>query len=337
MIFKVIGTFRSALSRQIFEAVRMKDRGIHALNSKGEFDRCKIHRLTVGEDKKTTSWVEDNPQGIGNTGAEGEEYLMSRRIEKDRNSRRDLKGNVSVTNQKKRNMVGEESTRPPKKRKFVLVGPDWGNSDKPKDQGLDCRVGTAPLPEQTNNEKEGNKKHIEKTGTGPLLVQSEGPKNTPRLTNKRLARNVPPEENVRKNEGGNIDGGTAPLSVPKETDEQENLGVGNKTEGAGPLSKRRTSQEQDDTRKVDSGTCPLQTNEGEHEGLYEAASNVLVLREERADCVVRKMWCTTHNQEAKRISSKRSVWTRVSKTGLYGWRTRKVSVLRCEKLDGAGE
>ena len=94
---------------------------------------------------------------------------------------------MSVTKQKKRNMnmVGEESTRPPKKRKFVLVGPDWGSTDKPKDQGLDCRVGTAPLPGQTNNERGGDKKHIEKTGTGPLPVQSEGPKKTPSLTNKR--------------------------------------------------------------------------------------------------------------------------------------------------------
>ena len=54
MIFKIVGTFRSALSRQITEAVRMKNRGILALNSKGEFDRCKIHRLTVGEEANQT-------------------------------------------------------------------------------------------------------------------------------------------------------------------------------------------------------------------------------------------------------------------------------------------
>ena len=71
MIFKVIGTFRSALSRQIFEAVRMKDRGIHALNSKGEYDRCKIHRLTVGEEKKTTKWGEEEQFYSGKDGKVG--------------------------------------------------------------------------------------------------------------------------------------------------------------------------------------------------------------------------------------------------------------------------
>ena len=55
----------------------------------------------MGEDKKTTNWMEDNPQSKGNTGAKGEEYLMPRRIEKDRNSGRDLKRNVSVTRHEK--------------------------------------------------------------------------------------------------------------------------------------------------------------------------------------------------------------------------------------------
>ena len=51
MVFKVVGTFRSALSRQINEAVKIKNRGILAVNSKGEYDRCRIHRLTIGEEQ----------------------------------------------------------------------------------------------------------------------------------------------------------------------------------------------------------------------------------------------------------------------------------------------
>ena len=108
------GTLRSPLLRQIFEAVRIKERGIHALNSKGEYDM-------------------QNTQA--DCGTVGEEYLITRRIEKDRNTRRDAKGDVSVTRPKKRNVIGEESTRPPKKKKFVLVGPDWGTNGKPDAQG----------------------------------------------------------------------------------------------------------------------------------------------------------------------------------------------------------
>ena len=60
------------------------------------------------------------------------------------------------------------------------------------------------------------------------------------------------------------------------------------------------------------------------------------------------MHCTVHNQEAKKFTSTKRVWTLIKKTGLYGYRSRKVSVLRCDKsmgtslgtmgiLDGVGE
>ena len=64
-------------------------------------------------------------------------------------------------------------------------------------------------------------------------------------------------------------------------------------------------------------------------GLYEAASNVVVLREARQDCIVKKMYCIVHNQEAQRHTSTKRVWTLIKKTGLYGYRSRKLSVLRC--------
>ena len=293
MIFKVIGTFRSALSRQIFEAVRIKDRGIHALNSKGEYDRCKIHRLTVGEEKKTTKWGEEDQFYSGKDGTVGEEYLMTRRIEKDKNTRRDAKGNVSVTRPKKRNVIGEESTRPPKKRKYVLVGPDWGNTEKPEEQGLNCLIGEggvekSSLPDQTSGMVKGNNVPTENVGAGPLPTLNKSPRNTPDMATKDAASYIPSAENISIPEGGNNDGGMAPLS-----DQVEN-----------------------------------------NVGLFEAASNVLVLREVRSECVVRKMRCSVHNQEAKKTSIKKQVWTRNKKTGLYGYKTRKLSVLRCDGYMG---
>ena len=45
---KVVGFHQSALSRQVGEAVRISRRGGEAvLNSKSEFSRCKISRLTL--------------------------------------------------------------------------------------------------------------------------------------------------------------------------------------------------------------------------------------------------------------------------------------------------
>ena len=42
-----VGFFRSALSRQVAEAVRIRRRGCSVLNSKGEYNRCSITRLNL--------------------------------------------------------------------------------------------------------------------------------------------------------------------------------------------------------------------------------------------------------------------------------------------------
>ena len=51
-LFKVVSSHRTALSRQIREAVRIRRRGGagNILNSKAEFNRCHIPRLVVEEE-----------------------------------------------------------------------------------------------------------------------------------------------------------------------------------------------------------------------------------------------------------------------------------------------
>ena len=52
--FKLVSSHRSALSRQVREAVRIRRRGGagQILNSKSEFNRCHIPRLVVEEEDK---------------------------------------------------------------------------------------------------------------------------------------------------------------------------------------------------------------------------------------------------------------------------------------------
>ena len=57
---------------------------------------------------------------------------------------------------------------------------------------------------------------------------------------------------------------------------------------------------------------------------------MVTIREARKDYIVKKMHCVVHDQEARRYTSAKSVWTKIKKTGLYAYRTRKLSVLRCE-------
>ena len=53
-VFKIVGAPRSALSRQVGEAIRIRNRGGEGsiLNAKGEYNRCTITRLTLGEEQE---------------------------------------------------------------------------------------------------------------------------------------------------------------------------------------------------------------------------------------------------------------------------------------------
>ena len=50
--FRTVRTFRSALTRQIAEAVRIRRRGTDVINSKGVYNRCVLPRLVIEQDVK---------------------------------------------------------------------------------------------------------------------------------------------------------------------------------------------------------------------------------------------------------------------------------------------
>ena len=70
------------------------------------------------------------------------------------------------------------------------------------------------------------------------------------------------------------------------------------------------------------------------ENLYDTASNVNVLRELRGNCVVRDGHCQEHDGPARKITTRRSIWTKNMKTGIFGYRRKNVSVLRCDRTTG---
>ena len=53
--FKIIQTFQDPLSRQLAEAMRIDLRGENVLNSRCEYSRCKVPRLTVDLEGWTNS------------------------------------------------------------------------------------------------------------------------------------------------------------------------------------------------------------------------------------------------------------------------------------------
>ena len=133
---RVVGRFKSCLTRQVSEAVRIRRWGEGTvLNSKSEFNRCKLGRLTLGEEeKKAISSTKKNHQAAAPVCQEEEETdtwerskAQEKRIEEVR-STIDLERGIAKSAQKKRTEHQEdglESKKRARKLRFEVLG-DWG-------------------------------------------------------------------------------------------------------------------------------------------------------------------------------------------------------------------
>ena len=185
-----------------------------------------------------------------------------------------------------------------------------------EDQGLDRKRGTGPL---TNN-GEGNttlgsgriqqeEAHVVEQGTGPLEEV---------------------EVEVIRPEGyTSRDGSTGPLPTRGESSSETRRGDIRKVQRSMTqfvVQQRRGDTETSDV--VDKGMPPSTGT------LYDTANNLSMIRDMRGDCVVRNGFCQEHEQYAQKVTMKKNTWTRNSRTGLFGYRMRKVSVLRCNRTMG---
>ena len=161
---------------------------------------------------------------------------MNKRVAMERNNRRDAQSNVSVTKPRKRNMIGEEVTRPTKKRKYVLVGPDWGKSTKMGTEGLDCLLEDEVCP---------------KNGVAGPLNTNDG---------KKAARNTRVEMISEGNTENLImsDGGAGPLSETVDAMSTEEVNVSN--EVASPLSNSNEKIEADNKVKIEAMNRSVASN-----------------------------------------------------------------------------
>ena len=99
--FKVVSSFKDALTRQVSEAVRIELRGGGVLNSKSEYNRCKIPRLTIDQEewkklKRTEQQVLDAQEVNHDPLEDGQDelFLMAGRDE-EKNRRKDAGGKSS--------------------------------------------------------------------------------------------------------------------------------------------------------------------------------------------------------------------------------------------------
>ena len=336
MMFKVVGTFKSALSRQIFEAVRIRRRGTAVLNSRGEYNRSRIHRLTINKEEEQSNWGEQDSSGTERESMEfGERCLMDRRKQMDR-EKTSTTGTGTQLNkgQKRGNTEYVDDKRKTKKRKFALVGEQWGS--KKGASGLECRLeqkeagcysSTSPLVDPGPGQE----------GSNQVLVEMEREEI---IQGGTIYHRKPVEEEIINN----TDGGTERYSsagplLDQLSEHGPSIGVNNDVVVEGEQNDRG-EQDQVGTKpctitssKGGGGTKDVINND-EIDNLYDTAATLMRLREDRGTCNVRKGWCQEHNLKARKVTSTKKVWTKMKRTGLYQYCSRKMSVWRCDVTMG---
>ena len=184
-VMRVAGSYRSALSRQVGEAVRIRRRGGagNILNSKSEYNRCHIPRLQV-EDREEE---EQREKGIQKDMERIEEELNKeqrvweedRTQEKDRERRQTAKKMLpgGAKGNKKRKEKDKGAPRSKRRRYDLLVG-EWG-APVPREQSADpctgssghLEQGAGDYPYSPSNTRQGE---LEQTDSPGTLEQGAG-------------------------------------------------------------------------------------------------------------------------------------------------------------------
>ena len=347
-------------------------------------------------------WEEQQSTGreVGNenSGEDGEQYLMDKRKRMDRGNKKNIGSSYSVNKSQKRGNNDQlENTKRSKRRKYALVGEQWGtekgtvglgrkleedeketnsysstgpwNFPGPSQarkrliviqvqvlgtsqawKGVECE---GPLLECTVKEGEHTVTDLETelegtdsySGTGPLILQ--GPRQKIATQTLLGVDCEGPLLEPMQNEGEHTVTGrendrgrgraeylrTGPLleHLPGEGPMLELDGEGHTLE---PDDRGGQSPKEPNpgTLRLDEGEAATKDlgNNDDGGSLYDTASTVLRLREDRGECEVRRGWCEKHDRKANKITSKKKVWTKMRKTGLFQYCTRKMSVWRCD-------
>ena len=177
--------FRSALTRQVAEAVRIRRWGEGVvLNSKSEYNRCQLGRLTLGEEKSvSTSISTPNDRTLAPTttptsSAEGrieeeeQEDITSQEVRNWESSRAkerriqeikdniDLERGITKSPSRKRIQIqdnkdcGEGSKRRKRKFKYPILEEDWGEKEDDQNQETKSKDDPESLPLSLTTPKE---------------------------------------------------------------------------------------------------------------------------------------------------------------------------------------
>ena len=210
-MLRVVGSYQTALARQVSEAVRIRRRGGEGsiLNSRAEYNRCHIPRLRVEEEEESKKRQRELRESQDKLSKELEEEQVEweGRKTKDRDKERHqlLKRIVSsddkTAGSKKRESHGEQleqevSKRREKRRKYALLEEDWGSNTAStlSSKELQCNEGEGAVIPIAPTEGGGGLSWVETTNR---LQMPGGAVTQKQITSYFCANNSPGREEPR--------------------------------------------------------------------------------------------------------------------------------------------
>ena len=134
-ILQPISFHKSALSRQIAEAVRIRRRGGEGaiLNSKAEFSRCRIPRLQLEKEEENEDLIAKEQERKEQRENEMEQELLTWEKEHVKRKSRELKEGIHLSSSHVRAREQEEKDGKIPKRmrklKYSVIGEEWGDPE----------------------------------------------------------------------------------------------------------------------------------------------------------------------------------------------------------------
>ena len=137
-IMRTVRFFRTALSRQVGEAVRIMRRGgaCSILNSKSEYDRCKIPRLVLEEEdegehrRQGERELQEDLDSIEEHAEAWGRIKFSEKQKEDKQRWSEQAKTTGTERRRKNHEVPEIQQRRSKKLKYDLLGESWGEEEQ---------------------------------------------------------------------------------------------------------------------------------------------------------------------------------------------------------------
>ena len=302
-VMRVVQFHRSALSRQVGEAIRISRRGV-VLNSRGEFNRCKISRLSLEQVIKEQDNEQFGDMGEEDLDKDWTEKMLKDRDMVDRECRQAL-GRVNIKVASKR---GVQDKKGGKKHKYARLE-EWGLHEVNKNtflnsglEGVTRRLDTKSRPRPKASKAE---KDLERAAVGTRNITDWMNKEVPATVFFKYPY------------------------CPKQMEAIEWSGTGLMfldyfpTEEFEPIDEYKSVKVEDVC-----GTAPVQEDTAVVRCVKEVEGYV-----DMVDMGVKNLKNDVKNKKNEVTRNKAvKVWVKL-RSGLFGWRTRRTAMRRAKNLE----